>query len=131
MTTISDANIDNNDAQDDELAQFEEGVNAMLETGELDDALTVTDENGVAQVLPVLDDEPVSHLLQGVEELGGAANVFVRTTEGIAVLTVSEYSPEHTDDDAEENADEDSADDSADADEVLDATELDDLEGND
>ncbi|MUH59889.1 hypothetical protein [Bifidobacterium canis] len=126
MTTISDANIDNNDAQDDELAQFEEGVNSMLETGELDDALTVTDENGVAQVLPVLDDEPVSHLLQGVEELGGAANVFVRTTEGIAVLTVSEYSPEHTDDDAE-----DSVDDSASADEVLDAAELDDLEGND
>lgn len=126
MTTISDANIDNNDAQDDELAQFEEGVNSMLETGELDDALTVTDENGVAQVLPVLDDEPVSHLLQGVEELGGAANVFVRTTEGIAVLTVSEYSPEHTNDDAE-----DSVDDSASADEVLDAAELDDLEGND
>ena len=126
MTTISDANIDNNDAQDDELAQFEEGVNSMLETGELDDALTVTDENGVAQVLPVLDDEPVSHLLQGVEELGGAANVFVRTTEGIAVLTVSEYSPEHPDDEAE-----DSVDDSASADEVLDAAELDDLEGND
>ena len=28
------------------------------------------------------------------EELGGSANVFVRTAEGTAILTVNEYSPE-------------------------------------
>ena len=62
----------------------------MLSTGELDSALSITDENGVAQVLPMLDTEPIAHLLDGIEELGGSANVFVRTAEGTAILTVNE-----------------------------------------
>ena len=91
MTTINDSPITND--SDAELEAFEQRVNEMLSTGELDSALSITDENGVAQVLPMLDTEPIAHLLDGIEELGGSANVFVRT-EGTAILTVNEYSPE-------------------------------------
>lgn len=93
MTTINNSPIDNTNA-DAELEAFEQRVNEMLSTGELDSALSITDENGVAQVLPMLDTEPIAHLLDGIEELGGSANVFVRTAEGTAILTVNEYSPE-------------------------------------
>ena len=90
MTTINDSPITND--SDTELEAFEQRVNEMLSTGELDSALSITDENGVAQVLPMLDTEPIAHLLDGIEELGGSANVFVRTAEGTAILTVNEYS---------------------------------------
>lgn len=90
MTTINDSPITND--SDAELEAFEQRVNEMLSTGELDSALSITDENGVAQVLPMLDTEPIAHLLDGIEELGGSANVFVRTAEGTAILTVNEYS---------------------------------------
>ena len=46
----------------------------------------------------MLDTEPISHLLEGIEEIGGRANVFVRTADGIAVLNVAEYSPQNQDD---------------------------------
>ena len=92
MTTINDSPITND--SDTELEAFEQRVNEMLSTGELDSALSITDENGVAQVRPMLDTEPIAHLLDGIEELGGSANVFVRTAEGTAILTVNEYSPE-------------------------------------
>lgn len=82
------------DIEDDELHQFERRIDEILATGELDETLRVIDEKGVAQVLPVLDNEPISHLLDGIEEIGGRANVFVRTADGIAVLNVVEYSPE-------------------------------------
>ncbi|RYN12151.1 hypothetical protein PG2006B_1442 [Bifidobacterium animalis subsp. animalis] len=95
MTTINNSPIDNTNA-DAEIEAFEQRVNEMLSTGELDSALSITDENGVAQVLPMLDTEPIAHLLDGIEELGGSANVFVRTAEGTAILTVNEYSPEDT-----------------------------------
>ena len=75
MTTINDSPITND--SDTELEAFEQRVNEMLSTGELDSALSITDENGVAQVLPMLDTEPIAHLLDGIEELGGSANVFV------------------------------------------------------
>ncbi len=84
--------------EDDELHQFERRIDEILATGELDETLRVIDEKGVAQVLPVLDTEPISHLLEGIEEIGGRANVFVRTADGIAVLNVAEYSPQHQDD---------------------------------
>lgn len=86
------------DIEDDELHQFERRIDEILATGELDETLRVIDEKGVAQVLPVLDNEPISHLLDGIEEIGGRANVFVRTADGIAVLNVAEYSPQHQDD---------------------------------
>nr|WP_247644928.1 hypothetical protein [Bifidobacterium pseudolongum] len=79
---------------DEELRQFEKRIDDILATGELDETLRVIDAKGVAQVLPVLDSEPISHLLEGIEEIGGRANVFVRTEDGIAVLNVVEYSPE-------------------------------------
>lgn len=89
--------------EDDELHQFERRIDEILATGELDETLRVIDEKGVAQVLPVLDTEPIAHLLEGIEEIGGRANVFVRTADGIAVLNVAEYSPQYQDD--EQSAD--------------------------
>ena len=65
MTTINDSPITND--SDTELEAFEQRVNEMLSTGELDSALSITDENGVAQVLPMLDTEPIAHLLDGIE----------------------------------------------------------------
>lgn len=59
----------------------------------MDDTLTVTDADGVAQVLPVLDSEPISHLVEGLEAVGGSANVFVRTSAGVVALSVVEYKP--------------------------------------
>lgn len=85
---------DGNVIADEELRQFEKRIDDILSTGELDETLRVIDAEGVAQVLPVLDSEPISHLLEGIEEIGGRANVFVRTADGIAVLNVVEYSPE-------------------------------------
>ena len=55
--------------------------------------LTVTDADGVAQVLPVLDSEPISHLVEGLEAVGGSANVFVHTSAGVVALSVVEYKP--------------------------------------
>ena len=40
------------------LAEFESAIDETLASGYLDDTLTVTDADGVAQVLPVLDSEP-------------------------------------------------------------------------
>lgn len=57
------------------LAEFENTIDETLASGYLDDTLTVTDEDGVAQVLPVLDSEPISHLVEGLEAVGGRANV--------------------------------------------------------
>ena len=37
------------------LAEFENAIDETLASGYLNDTLTVTDEDGVAQVLPVLD----------------------------------------------------------------------------
>ena len=44
MTTINDSPITND--SDTELEAFEQRVNEMLSTGELDSALSITDENG-------------------------------------------------------------------------------------
>lgn len=41
------------------LAEFESAIDETLASGYLNDTLTVTDEDGVAQVLPVLDSEPI------------------------------------------------------------------------
>lgn len=92
--TATEAESDDGTIADEELRQFEKRIDDILATGELDETLRVIDAKGVAQVLPVLDSEPISHLLDGIEEIGGRANVFVRTADGIAVLNVVEYSPE-------------------------------------
>ncbi|WP_420907938.1 hypothetical protein [Bifidobacterium pseudolongum] len=92
--TATEAESDDGAIADEELRQFEKRIDDILATGELDETLRVIDAEGVAQVLPVLDSEPISHLLEGIEEIGGRANVFVRTADGIAVLNVVEYSPE-------------------------------------
>lgn len=92
--TATEAESDDGAIADEELRQFEKRIDDILATGELDETLRVIDAKGVAQVLPVLDSEPISHLLDGIEEIGGRANVFVRTADGIAVLNVVEYSPE-------------------------------------
>lgn len=85
----------------EELTEFEQHIDKILATGELDETLRVIDADGVAQVLPVLDSEPIAHLLAGIEEIGGKANVFVKTAEGIAVLNVAEYTPD--DDEVQHN----------------------------
>ena len=72
------------------LTEFESAIDETLASGYLDDTLTVTDADGVAQVLPVLDSEPISHL---VEAVGGSANVFVHTSAGLVALSVVEYKP--------------------------------------
>ncbi|WP_414428739.1 hypothetical protein [Bifidobacterium pseudolongum] len=92
--TVTETESDDGAIADEELRQFEKRIDDILATGELDETLRVIDAKGVAQVLPVLDSEPISHLLDGIEEIGGRANVFVRTADGIAVLNVVEYSPE-------------------------------------
>ena len=92
--TVTETESDDGAIADEELRQFEKRIDDILATGELDETLRVIDAKGVAQVLPVLDSEPISHLLEGIEEIGGRANVFVRTEDGIAVLNVVEYSPE-------------------------------------
>ena len=76
-----------------ELSDFESAIDETLATGYLDDTLTVTDADGVAQVLPVLDSEPISHLVKGLEDVGGSANVFVRTADGVVALSVVECNP--------------------------------------
>ncbi|KFI59082.1 hypothetical protein [Bifidobacterium gallicum] len=81
-------------SSEQDLLSFEQEINTILATGALDETLRVIDAEGVAQVLPVLDSEPIAHLLDGLEEIGGKGNVFVRTSRGIAVLSVMEYSPE-------------------------------------
>ena len=73
------------------LTEFESAIDETLASGYLDDTLTVTDTNGVAQVLPVLDSEPISHLVEGLE--AGSANVFVHTSAGVVALSVVEYKP--------------------------------------
>ena len=75
------------------LAEFESAIAETLASGYLDDTLTVTDADGVAQVLPVLDSEPISHLVEGLEAVGGSANVFVHTSAGVVALSVVEYKP--------------------------------------
>lgn len=75
----------------DQLTKFENAIDETFASGYLDDTLTVTDEQGVAQVLPVLDSEPVSHLVEGLEAVGGRANVFVHTADGVVALSVMEY----------------------------------------
>ena len=72
------------------LAEFESAIDETLASGYLDDTLTVTDADGVAQVL---DSEPISHLVEGLEAVGGSANVFVRTSAGVVALSVVEYKP--------------------------------------
>ncbi|WP_418219275.1 hypothetical protein [Bifidobacterium angulatum] len=76
-----------------ELSDFESAIDETLATGYLDDTLTVTDADGVAQVLPVLDSEPISHLVKGLEDVGGSANVFVHTADGVVALSVVEHNP--------------------------------------
>ncbi len=78
----------------DELTEFEGAVDEMLASGYLDDTLRVIDADGVAQVLPVLDSEPIAHLIEGVEAVGGRANVFVHTGQGVVALSVLEYKPD-------------------------------------
>ena len=74
-------------------AEFESAIDETLASEYLDDTLTVTDADGVAQVLPVLDSEPISHLVEGLEAVGGSANVFVHTSAGVVALSVVEYKP--------------------------------------
>ena len=88
------------------LTEFESAIDETLASGYLDDTLTVTDAtpagqevtiigaDGVAQVLPVLDSEPISHLVEGLEAVGGSANVFVHTSAGVMALSVVEYKPD-------------------------------------
>ena len=76
-----------------ELSDFESAIDETLATGYLDDTLTVTDADGVAQVLPVLDSEPISHLVKGLEDVGGSANEFVHTADGVVALSVVEHNP--------------------------------------
>ena len=85
---VTETESDDEAIADEELRQFEKRIDDILATGELDETLRVIDAKGVAQVLPVLDSEPISHLLDGIEEIGGRANVFVRTADGIAVLNI-------------------------------------------
>ena len=73
------------------LTEFESAIDETLASGYLDNTLTVTDADGVAQVLPVL--EPISHLVEGLEAVGGSANVFVHTSAGVVALSVVEYKP--------------------------------------
>lgn len=80
--TVTETESDDGAIADEELRQFEKRIDDILATGELDETLRVIDAKGVAQVLPVLDSEPISHLLDGIEEIGGRANVFVRTADG-------------------------------------------------
>ena len=75
------------------LTEFESAIDETLASGYLDDTLTVTDADGVAQVLPVLDSEPISHLVEGLEAVGGSANVFVHTSAGVVALSVWNTSP--------------------------------------
>lgn len=91
---VVEADGDTDTIQTAELHDFEQRIDDILATGQLDATLRVIDTEGVAQVLPVLDSEPISHLLEGIEEIGGRANVFVHTADGIAVLNVVEYSPD-------------------------------------
>lgn len=76
-----------NKAAEEEISKLTEFESAI------DDTLTVTDADGVAQVLPVLDSEPISHLVEGLEAVGGSANVFVHTSAGVVALSVVEYKP--------------------------------------
>ena len=80
------------EAMREEVAQAVE-VAANKAAEEEISTLTVTDANGVAQVLPVLDSEPISHLVEGLEAVGGSANVFVHTSAGVMALSVVEYKP--------------------------------------
>ena len=61
------------------LTEFESAIDETLASGYLDDTLTVTDTNGVA------------HLVEGLEAVGGSANVFVHTSAGVVALSVVEY----------------------------------------
>lgn len=76
-----------------QAGRIESAIDETLASGYLDDTLTVTDADGVAQVLPVLDSEPISHLVEGLEAVGGSANVFVHTSAGVVALSVVEYKP--------------------------------------
>ena len=76
-----------NKAAEEEISKLAEFESAI------DDTLPVTDADGVAQVLPVLDSEPISHLVEGLEAVGGSANVFVHTSAGVVALSVVEYKP--------------------------------------
>ena len=40
-----------------------------------------------------MDSEPISHLVKGLEDVGGSANVFVHTADGVVALSVVEYNP--------------------------------------
>lgn len=41
-----------------------------------------------------MDSEPISHLVEGLEDIGGKANVYVHTADGVVALSVVEYDPE-------------------------------------
>ena len=59
------------------LTEFESAIDKTRDSGYLDDTLTVTD----------------SHLVEGLEAVGGSANVFVHTSAGVVALSVVEYKP--------------------------------------
>ena len=76
------------------LAEFENAIDETLASGYLDDTLTVTDADGVAQVLPMLDSGTnLTPWWEGLEAVGGSANVFVHTSAGVVALSVVEYKP--------------------------------------
>ena len=76
-----------------ELSDFESAIDETLATGYLDDTLTVTDADGVAQEQPVTASAPHPPLDQGREHGGGSANVFVHTADGVVALRVVECNP--------------------------------------
>ena len=51
------------------------------------------EEVAQAVEVAVLDSEPISHLVEGLEAVGGSANVFVHTSAGVVALSVVEYKP--------------------------------------
>ncbi len=115
----NETNTQNINTDNQELYEFEQEVDSMLATGSMDQALRVIDAEGVAQILPVLDSEPISNLLKGLEEIGGRANVLVKTPDGVAVLNMVEYSQDEADA-ADEESDEDEGDESANPEEPAD-----------
>ena len=75
------------------LAEFESAIDKTLASGYLDDTLTVTDADGVARKCCQCSIRAISHLVEGLEAVGGSANVFVHTSAGVVALSVVEYKP--------------------------------------
>lgn len=70
-----------------ELIEFEAEINYNLAHGDADKYLSDPDLNGEYPVVVALDIEPLTLLAERVQAVGGAATVFVRRADGVAVLT--------------------------------------------